>query len=171
VSVGAANPTLREPGPPGPWVDDVRCSRCGALYEDFRGPYDWIDATIQLRSEYANENGSYSEIGHSAWISRGPVLWRLRVAKLSAWYYVHGDPDHTEDPLGDYDQDGDGEWDREELAPLRGMYGMDALELDEDGDGEIDDPDHPAARDDDDEADAWIDEDGQLIDEDGGLLF
>lgn len=68
------------PRPPGVWVDDDECGVCGERYADFRPGIQWDDAVAMLRAS-ADQGGGYR--------SRGPVLWRMRVLKLSAWYGRH----------------------------------------------------------------------------------
>lgn len=78
------NPLCREPSSPGPWVDSRRCAVCGALYDDYRGASDFGEQAQELRGAARSEGdpgGGYR--------SRGPVLWRMRCAKLTAWYLEH----------------------------------------------------------------------------------
>ena len=84
--MNAVNPRLDAPPPPGPWIDDERCAVCGALYADHRCPDGWTDATQALRVEARGQG----DLG-GGYRSRGPLLWRLRVAKLADWFRAHVD--------------------------------------------------------------------------------
>ena len=68
------NPKVAEPTPPGPWVDDERCE-CGELYDEYRTGVRFSAVAASM------SDGSFK--------SRGPVLWRMRVAKLTEWYLRH----------------------------------------------------------------------------------
>ena len=84
------NPRIPEPESPGWWVDCFECE-CGARYGQFRGPYR---GPSHLRWEAAArgcERSLVEAAGPSGMVfmSRGPVLWWMRVSKLEAWYQFH----------------------------------------------------------------------------------
>lgn len=77
------NEHIAEPKRPGGWVNRERCLCCGARYSEHRGQvvdYSWDAATQLVRSNNGATGG---------FRSRGPVLWAMRVLKLTDWYLVH----------------------------------------------------------------------------------
>lgn len=82
MSSQPANPKLGAPRPSGPWVTPERCA-CGALYHRHRAGCSFS----QVRAELAAQ-------GFEA-LSRGPVLWGMRVSKLTDWYLTHHDCGHA----------------------------------------------------------------------------
>lgn len=74
------NPRIPLPRPPGPWVDEKRNYVTGERYSDFRAHVTPEEAGARLRQE-ARRQG----LG-DPYISRGPILWVMRVMKLEAWY-------------------------------------------------------------------------------------
>lgn len=79
----SVNPVIALPKPPGPWVDDERCSVCGADYDDHKAGVTFDAATTNLRAAA----GGFAEGG--GYRSRGPVLHMMRVMKLADWYQTH----------------------------------------------------------------------------------
>ena len=128
----AVNERVAEPRPPGPWVNPVRCLCCGAEYADhvmqFLPALDFADAAAQLRSH----NGGWHEGG--GYRSRGPVLWLMRVQRLTDWYLFHDqcgqfwpdrcgelvfDDDDPEEEFAEYlDQEDDDGWLYEDDLPF-----------------------------------------------------
>jgi hypothetical protein len=87
--VAKTNPEIREPKPPGFWVDYEACI-CGETYAAFRvfpvGGYrgarfsEGCDAIRRQAGGY-DAGGGYR--------SRRAVLWAMRVIKLTAWFDEH----------------------------------------------------------------------------------
>lgn len=76
----AENPRLTAPRPPGPWVTAERCA-CGATYRRHRAGCSFGAVRRDLAAQ------------GFAFLSRGPVLWGMRTAKLTDWYCTHADCD------------------------------------------------------------------------------
>lgn len=72
------------PSSPGRWVDEERCTACGAVYEEHRAWPSFSEAHQRIRARaqaQGDEGGGYR--------SRGPVLWELHLLKLESWYQSH----------------------------------------------------------------------------------
>ena len=76
----SVNARLAEPSSPGPWVDDYECSTCGERYSNFIAGVTFAEAANLVRLHNPPSGG---------FRSRGPVLWAMRVIKLSQWYERH----------------------------------------------------------------------------------
>ena len=68
------------------WVDEDECSVCGEQYRatDLGVTWDQGEALIRqtnTRGQVAGSSGGYR--------SRGPVLWAMRVEKLTRWFDRH----------------------------------------------------------------------------------
>jgi hypothetical protein len=79
-----ANPRAPEPDPPGPWVDADTCTACAEDYTRWVAGITFDDGVQALR-QAAKADG---DLG-GGYRSRGPVLWRMRILKLEAWYERH----------------------------------------------------------------------------------
>ena len=80
----ALNPKIKAPAPPGEHCDQEYCYGCGADYESFRCYVSFAEAADLIRHKAKSEGDE-----GGGWRSRGPVLWVMRVIKLSAWYDQH----------------------------------------------------------------------------------
>lgn len=78
------NENIPAPRAPGPWVDEERCFGCREESKRFRPGVAFADGVELVRSRNG-ETGGFR--------SRGPVLYAMRVLKLSLWYERHSECD------------------------------------------------------------------------------
>jgi len=76
----SVNAEIAAPCPPGQWVDYYTCACCGENYESFHPGISWDQGVTLVRS--AND-------GAGGFRSRKPILWAMRVLKLTAWFGRH----------------------------------------------------------------------------------
>lgn len=67
------------------WLDEERCVICDELYKRWHpGVLSFSEAVHEMRSA-AKAAGDHT----GGFRSRGPVLWRMRCAKMDAWILRH----------------------------------------------------------------------------------
>ena len=74
------NAFIKQPNPPGDWVDSCKCV-CGAQYKDFICGITFREACQIVRNANQDNNGGYR--------SRRCILWAMHCYKLSEWFAQH----------------------------------------------------------------------------------
>lgn len=74
------NNFIKEPTPPGDWVDEISCSCCGEKYSEFNSKVTFKDGCDLIRS-MNQPNGGYR--------SKRIILYAMRIIKLTHWYIRH----------------------------------------------------------------------------------
>lgn len=69
-----------------PWVDEDECSVCGEQYRTTDLDVSWGEGEALIRQ--TNRRGLVAG-SSGGFRSRGPVLWAMRVLKLTRWYDRH----------------------------------------------------------------------------------
>jgi hypothetical protein len=103
------NPDYPAPRSPGDWVSEEECETCKARWPD--QPKDWKYKLFRSSASFAEEARAMRcrEEGGN-FISRGPVLWRMRVRKLTEWYQEHA--------FCGFELQAPAEYDTSELEPI-----------------------------------------------------
>lgn len=83
------NALLRAPESPGSWVDEEACDGCGDVYRDHRDPGMPASSSARFALGADDVRHSNDPATGGGYRSRGPVLWALRVRKLTSRYEAH----------------------------------------------------------------------------------
>lgn len=80
----SVNPRLELDPPPHDGVDFEFCELCQDRYDDWNAGVTWDDGVDLLRraAQAAGDDGG-------GFRSRRPVLWAMRVVKMSRWLWRH----------------------------------------------------------------------------------